>query len=375
MSFLTVILKNLARRRGRSAWTAFGVAIAVAAVVTLRGVAGGLERSFLELYATRGADLVVQRAGGALQLSSGIDQQLIGRIRRLPGVRQVVESLLDLVAFERFDLFGVIVNGWPDHCPVLDAVKIVEGHRFQPGQRRCVMLGKVLAANLSKHAGDRIDLYGQPLEVVGVFESFNVYENGAVFVPLAELQTLINRPHRVTGCIVQAEQKGDEATITDLQRRIEALDPTVSATPTAEFVRNISQLRVTRAAANVTSTIALFMGLLGVVGTMLASVYERAREIGVLRAIGWRRQRVARMVLGEATVLTLAGAALGAAGGILLLKLLAVLPQTAAVVDGHLPAPLVIEAMALSLIVGLAGAVYPALWAAARHPVEAIRHT
>jgi putative ABC transport system permease protein len=370
---LLIVWKNLIRRPARSALTAFGVAIAVAAVVSLSGVASGLERSFLELYAERGADLIIQRAGGALQLSSGIDESVVERIRTLPGVRQVIGGMMDLVSFEKFDLFGVIVNGWPDNSPVLDRVQMVEGQRFSAA-RPGVMLGKVLAANLGKHAGDQVQLYGQSMKVVGVFQSFNVFENGAVFMPMARMQTLIDRPHRVTGCIVLADRSGDATAVEALRRRIEALDPSISAKPTAEFVRDIAQIRITRAAAGVTSAIALFMGLLGVIGTMVASVYERGREIGILRAIGWKRRRIVRMVLSEAGLLSLFGAIAGAGGGMLMLTLLSMLPVTGRVVDGHWSPLAVGQAMAWALAAGLVGSIYPALWAAGRRPVDAIRH-
>src|SRR5207253_4246145 len=104
--------KNLWRRPMRSALTVIGLAVAVAAVVSLVGVSESLESSFLDLYLKRGADLVVQRRGGAVQLSKGISLSAGEQIRRIPGVREVIGSLMDLVSFEDQDLFMVIVNGW-----------------------------------------------------------------------------------------------------------------------------------------------------------------------------------------------------------------------------------------------------------------------
>ncbi len=374
MSFFLIVWKNLARRRTRSALTALGVAMAVAAVVSLMGVSTGIEQSFLDLYDRRGADLVVQRAGGAVQLSSGIDEALGDRIRAMPGVKQVIGGLMDLVSFEKFDLVGVIVNGWGLDCPVPDRVEMVTGRRFQPGDGRVVMLGRKLAADLHKQKGDRIELYGRSFEVIGVFQSFSVFENGAVFMPLAEMQEMIHRPHRVTGYLVLSDRPGDAAAVADLRGRIDALDPSIVATPTADFVQNISQIRVTRAATWITSAVALFMGLIGIMNTTLTSVFERTREIGVLRAIGWKKPRVVRMVLYEATLLAASGAVLGCIVGGLLLKLLAWLPQTARVVDGHLPAGVVLQALLLALLGGWISAVYPAWWATRQQPVEAVRH-
>jgi putative ABC transport system permease protein len=373
MTFLRIIGKNLTRRPARTSMTIAGVGIAIAAVVALVGVARGIEQSFLDLYNERGADLVVQRAGGTLQLSSGIDERLGERIRHLPGVKQVIGGLMDLVAFEQYDLFAVIANGWDADCPVLDRVKMLQGRKLLPGDRREVMLGKVLAANLGKSVGDMIEVYAQKFKVVGVFESFSVYENGAVFLPLAEMQRLIDRPHRVTGYVVLATDTGNSAAINDLRRRIEALDPNVQATPTVEFVANISQIRVTRAGAWITSAIALFMGTIGILNTMITSVAERAKEIGVLRALGWRRLRIVRMVLCEASALSLGGAASGALFGVALLQLLRRLPQTAGIVAGSLPTIVIAQAAALAILVGLIGAAYPALWASKLRPADALR--
>ena len=132
--------------------------------------------------------MVVQRAGGAVQLSSGIDERLGDKICALPGVHQVIGGLMDLVSFEKYDLIGVIVNGWGADCPVPERVEIVSGRRFGPADRRVVMLGRKLAADLGKQNGDSIELYGRKFQVIGIFQSFSVFENGAVFMPLAEMQ-------------------------------------------------------------------------------------------------------------------------------------------------------------------------------------------
>src|SRR5437773_4224295 len=104
--------KNLWRRPVRSVLTAFGLAIAVAAVVALVGVSESLESSFLDLYLRRGADLVVQRRGGAVQLSKGIKLSVGDQLRKIPGIDEVIGSLMDLISFEDRDLFMVIVNCW-----------------------------------------------------------------------------------------------------------------------------------------------------------------------------------------------------------------------------------------------------------------------
>src|SRR6476469_3297513 len=176
MRMWQIAQKNLWRRPVRSALTAVALAIAVAAVVALVGVSESLESSFLDLYVQQGADLVVQRRGGAVQLSKGIKLSVGDQIRKVPGVRQVIGSLMDLISFEEQDLFMVIVNGWEPDSPVLDRVRVLKGRRLRAGDGRAVMLGRILAANLGKHTGDHVPIYGQAFEVVGEFESFSIYE-------------------------------------------------------------------------------------------------------------------------------------------------------------------------------------------------------
>ena len=375
MTFVEIIWKNLRRRPMRSGLTCAGIAMASAAFVALVGATRGFEQSFLDLYRERGADLVVQRGGGAMQLSNGISQDLGDRIAALPGVQQVIGGLMDLVAFEDFNLFAVIVNGWDPDCPVFDRVHVVSGRRIYAQDRRQVMLGETLAKSLSKTAGDTIELYGKTFQVAGVFQSFSVYESGAVFMLLDEMQQMIDRPGQVTGYVVKLKVEGTPETVAALKQAIEALDPTVAATPTADFVANITQIRVTRAAAWVISTMALVIGAVGVLNTMVTSVFERAREIGVLRAVGWRKKRVVALVLGESLGLSLAGALAGTLLGTLLLRGVAALPVCAGLIEGHLAPIVVLKVLLMAIATGVLGAVYPAWWAARMHPTESLRHT
>src|SRR5260221_6879506 len=117
MTFFRIVWKNLSRRPARTTMTIAGVGIAIAAVVALVGVARGIEQSFFDLYDQRGADLVVQRAGGTLQLSSGIDERLGERMRKLPGVKQVIGGVMDLISFAQDDLFAPLAHASGAHFP------------------------------------------------------------------------------------------------------------------------------------------------------------------------------------------------------------------------------------------------------------------
>jgi putative ABC transport system permease protein len=358
MRCLTIAAKNLRRRPVRSLLTAAGLAAAVAAIVALVGVAESFESSFLSLYTQRGADLVVQRRGGAVQLSKGVSLKLGQQIRTLPGAGPVIGGLMDMVAFEDHDLFMVIVNGWEADCPVLDRVKIKDGRRLQAG---------------GKKAGDTVEVYAQPFHVVGVFESFSVYENGAVFMLLDDLQRQMDRAGQVTGYIVQADPPGDARAIRALQSRIESLDPEIAATPCAEFVGSLNQMRVTRVMSWVISAVACLMGAFGILNTMAMSVFERRCEIGAFRAMGWRTWRVVMLIVEESLLLAGAGSVVGVAGGFFAIFALAHWHVTSGLVQGDLPLQAVCEGVAMAVVMAIVGAAYPALRFARLAPVEALR--
>ncbi len=330
------------------------------------------EATFFELYGARGTDLVVQRRGGTQRLNTGIDEKLKTRIEQLPNARQAIGSLLDVVALEQHRLYAVIVNGWPYDSPVLNRVKLLSGRRWQVGDRQQVMLGKVLARNTGKQVGDTIEIYAEEFEVVGIFESFNVVENGAAFFPLPELQRLTGRAGLVTGYAVKATDTRAEA-VARLKQEIEDLAPNIVATPIAEFVGSISQIELSRSIAWLVSTIAVAIGAIGMLNTMVMAVTERTREIGTLRALGWRQSRVAWAIVLEAMVLSVVGAAVGCLLAIVMLRLLSYLPNTSGLVDGRFSPWVMVLGFALSLAISVLGAVYPAWWAARLSPMDALR--
>jgi putative ABC transport system permease protein len=373
MNLLVVAYRNLQRRRSRSTLTITGIGIAVAAIVALVGVAESLESSFLSLYDRRGADLVVQRRNGAVQLSKGIPLALGDQIRELAETEEVIAGLMDMVAFEDAGLFMVIVNGWEPDCPVLDRVTLTKGRRLQVGDRRQVMLGRILAENLQKSVGDTIEIYAQPFEVVGIFESFSVFENGAVFMLLDELQRQMDRPGQVTGFVVQARQHGNPRAIQELRQQIEALDAEVAAVPCAEFVAGLSQMRVAHLMSQIVSAIALVIGASGVLNTMVISVLERRGELGALRAMGWPRRRVMILIVTEAIMLATMASVIGIAVGTSVIWGLSHWQMTSNLVQGDLSLSAWLTGGLMALLMAVVGALVPAYQAAAVAPATAMR--
>lgn len=375
MRFATLVLKNVLRRRVRSGLTVVGMSVAVGAVVSLVGISHGFEHSFLDLYQRHGVDLVVSRSGQIERSTTTLDERLGRRIAGLAGVRSVAPMLFDAVSFEGRDLFGVVVMGWRPQSFLFDNLRLLSGRACGDEDKQVVMLGSQTANNLSKGLGDSVEIYeGEPFRVIAVYESFNVWENGSMIVPLTELQRLTDRQQQVNSFAVALEADSGASRIEELRREIGALGRGLTAMPTGDYVESDTRIRAARGMAWLTSVLALIVGATGMLNTMAMSVHERTREIGILRAIGWRKSRVVRLILFESLLLSLVGAVVGALVAVIATRGLSRLPAASGLIDGKIPPVVVAQGFAIALAVGLFGAAWPALHGARLRPTEAVRH-
>lgn len=375
MRFFTLVFKNVTHRRIRSGLTVTGMAIAVAAVVALVGVADGFKRSFLELYQGRGVDIVVVRARVADRMTSVLDASMADQIAQIPGVASVEPTLLDAVSFEDLGLYGVVVQGLRPGARLTNDHNRIAGRDLRQGDRRVVMLGRILADNLDKQVGDRVEIYEEEFfDVVGIYDRFNIFENGAMIMPIGELQRLLGQQGHVSAFNVIVTDGTDPDLIRRTVDQINEACVGVSAMATDDYVGTDAKIQGATAMAWTTSSIALMIGAIGMLNTMLVSVFERTAEIGVLRAIGWRKSRIVWMVMLESCLLCLIGAVLGTALALVLTDLLSRLPTSSTIVSGRVAPLVVVQGFVIAFSIGLLGATYPAYRAATLLPTEAIRH-
>jgi putative ABC transport system permease protein len=384
MYFLGFVLKNLARRPVRTALTVLGLAVAVGSTVALLGVSDNVSRAVRQSFDRRGIDIVVTAAGKADQLNSDFSEELVDEARRLPGVRDVAAAIVELVEMTRESgaSTNVLVQGWAPDNFAFEDLTILSGRKFEPGDSGKVMIGETFAQNTGKGVGDALTIQGERFEVIGVFRSFVVFENGAPTLLLADAQRMTGRTGRVTGFSVRVDKSaGDPAAAVDAVReRIAQLkdpdDPTVrlAAQTTQQYMDTVVHLKIVRAMAWMVSAIGLAIGVISMVNTMAMSVLERTHEIGILRAVGWPRRRVVRMVLGEAVTLALIAAAVGTVGAIAATHLLALSPKVNGFIEGGIAPAVALQGVTVAALLGLVGGAYPAIRAARLLPTEAIRH-
>ena len=295
------------------------------------------------------------------------------RIAALPGVKLVYSGLLDWIDMDELKPIGLLIQGLRSDSPLLNNWTIVAGRKFRDDNSDQVMLGQRLATTLGKKVGETVTvLDDQQFQVVGIFEAGTTYEDGMMIMSLEKLQKFMGRKGLVTGFSVTLEDRSPEA-VDRVAKQISGLAKNLDVKTTQELVDSTSEIQFIRAMAWVTSTVALFIGAIGMLNTMIMSVFERTKEIGVLRAIGWGRWRVVKMILMESVILSLLGGIVGTLGAMALAKILSLFPAAAGVVEGTLPPSVILEGFLIALGVGLLGtAIRPT--AARSLPTEALRH-
>lgn len=346
--------------------------MAIGAFVALVGFSRSFESEWLRLYSSSGTDIAVVEKNF---LNTSVDQALTPRVRSVPFVdsaEPMIFNLMDLTPE-----VNAIVFGWLDDTYEFNSLTFIAGGRFHNGTRE-VILGDILARNLSKKVGDPLDMQGSTYTVTGIYHGGTALEAGAVIMPLDQMQQLTGLNGKISGFHVHLRPapagEALEHYLKRAQAAIEAALPGLNAQLASERAANNQFVDLAHAVAWGTSSIALMMGILGIANTMAMSVFERTREIGILRAIGWKASRVMLLIQTEAAVLGLAGGVLGIGVGWAALRLLSLMPQTNAFVSTTLSPLHLLQSMAISLISGLIAGAYPAWRGAHLSPVEALRH-
>jgi putative ABC transport system permease protein len=231
---------------------------------------------------------------------------------------------------------------------------------------------------MNKKPGDTVTILGETFTVTGIFHGGTALEAGAVIMPLAQMQLIASREGKVTAFHVRllpmpAGESYDEY-VKRAQKEIDALEPGVRAEAAAERAGNNQIVALAHSVAWGTSSIALLIGIVGIANTMAMSVFERTREIGILRALGWKGRHVILLILTEATGLGFAGGLLGIVVGWGALRILSVMPQTASVVSTSVSPIHLVESLLIAVGSGLVAGAYPAWRGARLSPVEALRY-
>jgi putative ABC transport system permease protein len=359
-----------------------GMAVAVTFVVVLVGLANGLSKSMLKLYVDRGVSLIVTDKGSISPLSGTIKEDVATKIQKLDGVADTCAGLVDFQAIDEFGSEPVGIQGWPAGNYMFRELKILNGENLSdrdPGSK-AIVVGSTLATVKSLKVGQPLTINGIEFHVVGIFETSEDLENGMIVMLLDDAQKVLGKRGLLTGCTVKVKDTS-EAGIAAVREQIEGPIAVAVGTPgkiraksPGDFVKQNGQVRIITGFAWVVSIVTLLISGILVLNTMFMAVFERTREIGILRAIGWRPSRVLKMILWESVLLSIGGGIVGTLCGLGLIKLLGYVPTVSGIVQQAISGDIIIKGFAIAIIVGLIGAAYPAYRGSRLLPTEALRH-
>jgi len=361
-----MVLKNLLRRATRSLLTIAGIAIGVAAVVALGAMAQGIAKNYTSAVGLSN-DLLVTQANAYDIVFSSLDETIGDRLRAVPGVENVEAGVFGWINVDSIPYF--LVYGYEPGSVAAAHYRIVEGKPVTGAKQ--IALGRRGAEALKLGVDDILRVYGVPYRIVGIYETGQGMEESGGVVTLEDAQTITQKQRQVSLFQVGVQRN---ANIDQVVARIQNIDKEITVTKSSEYEGNEQMMASLQGFAWGIAAIAILIGGLGMMSAMVMSVMERTREIGTLRAMGWSRWMVIRMILGEAIGLSAIGGLIGIALGTGLAWLAGQAPGVGAFLEGSFTPAIFIQGMVTALLLGVIGGLYPSWTAANLQPVEALRY-
>ncbi|MDR0913200.1 MAG: ABC transporter permease [Methanobrevibacter sp.] len=373
MSFLSLILKNPFRNRARAALAIIGIGIGIATIVALGAITSGLTSSLDDTLHEGGADFTVlnkeEDSLGTPYGTKTLNESWVDTIRKFPGVKKVESIYLASVTAD--DEFSTVigVNYNDSFDPKSMDLTMINGSLIKKNNE--VIIGKLTAKDLEKTVNDTVSINDENFKIVGIFESGDPSQDG-IIAPIEDMQRISEDEGHVSMLYVFAD-KG-----VDIKKLSDDIEKKYSENLTA--ITSISDIETVSDALGMVDTaswgislLAIVIGGIGIINTMIMSVYERTREIGVLKAVGWKSRRILTMILGESLVLTITSAIIGSIVGVAFIEIARLFDIFAGMTPIFTLNPF-LQGFAVAIIVGLIGGFYPAYRASKLPPTEALRY-
>ena len=382
MQLNTIAWSNLRRRKGRLIFLVAGLLLGVATVVTLMSLVAALTAEAEHKLEKFGANILLTPRSDSLSLSYGgvdlggvtvaahdIAEADLARIAEIPNYRNVAAvapKVLGAVAVkgERVLLMGVdpavefglkrwwSVTGDPLHST------------------NDLVAGSAAARRLGLVPGVAVEVEGRHFTVSGVLAETGSQDDQLLIVTLPVAQQLLGKVGRLS--LVEVAALCGDCPVEDMVGQIGAVLPDIEVRAIQQVVRSrMHALEQFRALSLAVAGVVVLIGGLVVFVTMMNSVAERTREIGIFRAIGFRRRHIIQILLFEALVVGLLAGILGYLAGIGVTWL--VLPFFGGYHGPSWDPALAGGAVLLALVVGGLAAFYPAWQASTLEPSEALR--
>ncbi len=391
MKISLIAYKNLLRKKTRTALTVLGIALSAWVLASLLGFNRGYELALNRDIDNMGFQVLLTAKGcpyeaATLMLKGGtalryLKESMVAGVSRNPEVEEVTPMLMQAVFDPNKGESGgmsAFLGVDPANFPRLKGfLEFKQGGWFKDPEALETVMGYEAAELEQREVGDSYLLPEQDLEVkvVGVLKRTGTQDDGTVFLPVRTVQKAFKKQGLITGLGIKVKKGAD---VDKLTERLYEL-PDVQVVSMAQVKHTIKSLL---ASAKVMvfsiAIIAILIAMVGVINTILMSVFERFQELGILKSMGAMPKDVFQLVWTETLLLCLLGSSLGVllsvglshATEALIRRLLPYAPTGGLIqIDWVLALGTVAAVTAAGLLSGL----YPA-WRAARvRPLDAIR--
>jgi putative ABC transport system permease protein len=355
VSWSGLIARNLRRRVARTVFTAVGVGLGVGLIIALLAITNGVHRTAGDLIHVGRADFGLYQSGVTDFTRSLLPESLTTDVARQPGVQAAAGVKLLVVG-------GTLVFGLDPSQFAYKRLVVVRG------RRSAVMAGD----NSDKHVGEVVRLAGRSFTVGGIYHSGDRFEDLGLVLPLHAVESLARRPNEVTSIGVTVKLGYSvRAVAAQLERRYPGV---ATVTEPGQAIKVDTSSRLILTTGWIVSVLALIVGGIAVTNTMAMSVFERTREIGILRAIGWPAARVGGLIVSEALAICLLALAAGCGLGVVAANVFVGHTDLSSLISPAYTIGTFAWGLAFALGVGVIGALYPTWRAVSLEPVAALRH-
>jgi putative ABC transport system permease protein len=370
MSFLSLIVKNLFRQRIRTALTILGISLGITTVVAMGVVTESLRSTSGQIINLGDADFMVAQEGSADLQFSVVPEADVNTLGDYPQVARS-EGMLFHVARVGSNPFFFLIGRLTEDIAT-NPPPLLEGDVWTQGTEDSVLLGRRAADDLDVGVGDVVTIDDRAFTVSGIHQSGRFFEDGGAYAPLSVVQEIAAKTDVVTAIFITVELG---AVPTEVAGGIEEDFPNLATISNVDEYGKVDQGVSFLSAVNLAiSVLAVGIGAIGVMNTMIMSVFERTREIGILRAVGWSGSRILRMILSESLMLCIVAAVVGTALGVGATRAILLIDTVRNLLEPQYTLEIFIRALVVAVVVALLGAIYPAIRAVRLTPMEALRY-
>jgi putative ABC transport system permease protein len=358
MTAITYALSNVRHRPGRVLLTALGITVGIATIVGLLAISAGATQTAGKFIHLGRSDMGLFQKNAADPTTSVLPESLISDLRSQPWVTDAMglELLVEDIPSSPSSLvFGAQPNSFETQRMVF-----LQGHMYTGGDQ--IVIGDQLAPQLHASVGRTVVVAHRRMTVAGIYHLGVTEQDAGAFVPLSTAEAIAGHPHEVTSIVVKLAPgvRPNQAKRT-VEKRFPGLlvitdpDEALRAGANGQLISHMTLVIV---------VLALVIGGISVMNTMLLSVVERRAEFAVLSAVGFSGPDVAKLVLIEEVLVSLLGAAAGLVVGVAGAGLLVRAVGAQHFVSPDFTAWVLGRALLIGVLIGVGGGLYPA-WRAA----------